>query len=127
MDINANHVEHALEHLWDFSQLGAHPFAEMLLKPPRGVRNRPALMERGAALNQHLVAAIEQVRIRHQNPGKSRERRYHSILARCFVEGQTNREVARALDISERTFYRERLRAIDVLTRVLADGACNSQ
>ncbi len=48
-------------------------------------------------------------------------------VATLIAEGLTNREVARTLSICERTFYRERLRALAVLTRVLADGACNSQ
>ena len=121
MEIAVELVEDALEHLWDYNRIGAHPLADVLLKP-RGRHTRLSLVQRGAALNERLVAAIEQMKVRHGNPGKSRERRYYPILFGCYIEGLPNREVARTLNVSERTFYRERLRALASLRRLLVDG-----
>jgi DNA-directed RNA polymerase specialized sigma subunit len=74
-------------------------------------------------LNRHIIGAIEQMKVSKEDAPKSRERRYHDLLSRRYVDRRTNREVARALSVSERTFYRERSNAIEALTRVLADDA----
>ena len=125
MVITEELVEDALEQMWDYSRVGAHPLVDVLLTSPNGSRSRLGLIERGAEMNRYLIEAIERIKVSKEHAPKSRERRYFQILSGCFIDRRTNRDVARALSVSERTFYRERANALMALTRVLSDDAAN--
>ena|SRR5437762_3171958 len=122
MEISYRLVEEALEHLWDYSYLGAHPlasrpFTRSYLANGKG---RETHIDRGMALSRLLQDAIQKLKaLQLRKP--SSEARLYDILYQAYVEGEKNPDVARRLDISERTFYRERRRAIVVLTSVLAE------
>ena len=126
LHITPSMVENALDHLWDYGVLGSHPLGNALAGGRRSARDQRGHMGRGQALSERLLAAMEQLKVSHDHAESSRERRYYAILGGCFVGRRTNREVAEELSISERTFYRERSRALEVLTRILQEGTNRS-
>ena len=122
MEISNRLVEEALEHLWDYSYLGSHPLASSGLTRSylANGKGRETHIDRGLAVSRMLQDAIQKLKaLQARKP--SSEARLYDILYQAYVEGEKNPDVARRLGISERTFYRERRRAIVVLTSVLAD------
>ncbi len=114
-------VEDALEHLWDYAYLGRHSLSSHVGMPDSSDGSRVSHVERGKALSLLLQDAIKRLRPQHDVDRLSRERRYFDILHCCYVEGERNDAVARKLDIAERTFYRHRRQAIEVITQMLDD------
>jgi len=68
-----------------------------------------------------LHIAIDEMKPGTEPAEVGREARFYHILAHAYGEGKENSQVARDLAISERTFYRERRRAIQALARVVWD------
>jgi hypothetical protein len=116
-------VPDAMEHLYDFSYLGMHPLAHLRVVAAVPTHNHAALthVDRGRALSKVLQAAIDELKPEAQLSPVGRETRFYPLLYQAYHEGKENHEVAMALSISDRTFYRERLRALRALAQLLWD------
>ncbi len=120
MPITFDMVETALEHLWDYAYLGDHPLGDSVslaphLKPDHGQLTHLA---RGQALSRLLQHAISQTRAAYKH-SRSRERHYYGILDLCYVQRQKNAAAARQLSLSDRTFYRYRKQAVELIRKSL--------
>jgi hypothetical protein len=115
-------VSDALERLWDFHYLGNHPLAKLnRVEEQLTGKHARSHLDRGKILSEVLQAAIEALRPSKAPRGHSNESRYYPILYYAYVETEENQSIARRLDISERTFYRELPKAIHVIAQVLHD------
>ena len=130
MSLTINEIEaylaDALEHLYDFSYLGEHPLSRLRVVDSLLVHDQTPLtfVDRGRALSKALHVAIDEM-APGADAGVGHEARFHVILANAYGQGQENSQVARDLSISERTFYRERRRAVHALAHVVYDMDCN--
>ncbi|NOX60690.1 MAG: ATP-binding protein [Chloroflexi bacterium] len=121
VEIRAEDVEAALEHLWDTVWLAESPLTRLRAVQDYLVRRRMAQVgcDRGKAVHHALLMAMNQLR-HDRGPGKTDKRwRGWYILHHKYVEGHSNRRIFMQLNLSERTFYRERKDAIHALTAVL--------
>jgi hypothetical protein len=120
-------VEDALRRLHDYPALGEHPLAGLAL-----VRQRQAAIqqdgasthiERGKALNQVLVEAIQKLRPEGESPKSTSvpPRQWHQfiILYNSYVLDEPNRDIMSRLYIGEGTFNRTRRRALQGVARAL--------
>ncbi len=122
-------VEDALRRLHDFSYLGSHGLARLAVVAWRleeyDQEEFVTHVDRGKALSQVLVQALEKLRpdglepTRHQVPPHKWHQ--YTILHAAYVEGELNRDIMSWLYISEGTFNRTRRRAIRGLARTLRD------
>lgn len=113
----------AVEHLYDFSYLGTHPLAALRIVAAANIHDHtPSThIDRGRALSKVLQVAIDELSPTGEPANVSRESRFFALLFQAYREGKENREIAITLSISERTFYRERLRALHALAQILWD------
>ncbi len=108
-------VEDALRHLPDYTNLGQSPLAEQL--EIRGATH----IERGKALREQLVQAIEALRPATERPAGVLPREWQSyvVLYDAYIEDAPNREIMARLYISEGTFNRMRRKALRAVARSL--------
>jgi hypothetical protein len=118
-------VEDALRHMHDYTYLGEHPLARLravdsfLAAPKHGFVTH---LDRGKALQELLVAAIDKLRPSGPAPSPpGREWYAYRILHDCYVVGRLNRDVMAVLYVSEGTFNRARRRAVRAVTRAVAE------
>ena len=127
MDMYSNEMENwvadALEHLYDFSYLGTHPLANLRVVDKTLVRDQTPLthVDRGRALSKVLQIAIDELKPVDKPDDVGREARFYSILYEAYRQGKENQDIALRLSISERTFYRDRRRALQAVAQVLRD------
>lgn len=106
----------ALRHLDDVAYLGRSPLAERIAKA-QGTRPD------GRALRRTLYATIEAMRPVKGQSLHPRQLLRHDILCLTYQERKKAAEIARALAISERQYYRELKAAIQtVAEHVLETG-----
>jgi hypothetical protein len=117
------HLPDAVEHLYDFSHLGAHPLAHLRVVSTMIVHDHTPLthVDRGRALSKALQVAIDELKPGDEPAGFGHEGRFYRILYQAYREGKENREIALELAISERTFYRDRKRAVHALAQIVWD------
>ena len=110
-------VEDALRHLSDYTNLGQSPLAEQL--EIQGATH----IERGKALREQLVRAIEVLRPAPQRPAGVLPREWQSyvVLYDAYIEDAPNREIMARLYISEGTFNRMRRKALRAVARSLLE------
>lgn len=113
----------ALGHFYDFSYLGTHPLAQLSVISRLIVHDQTPLthVDRGRALSRALQVAVDELKPNEGQARNGREARFYSILHQEYCEGKENSEVALNLAISERTFYRDRKRALRTLAQILTD------
>ncbi len=116
-------VADALDHLWDYAYLSTCPLVsipcvEKRLPKRRGQQSRVVV---GRIVSEVLQSAIEDLRPREREPRFSKQRIYHTILAKTYVERIDRKKVADSLGISMRTYYRQAGTALQILARVLGD------
>ncbi|MFQ5420994.1 MAG: hypothetical protein ACE5EY_11615 [Anaerolineae bacterium] len=119
--IQTTDVAMALENLWNPARLADNPLAQSDLVQRHLAQNNlpPTGTNRGKALHDLLTSAIEQLRhSRAVNQNDSQWRNWY-ILHHKYVKEQPNRPIYLRLNLSERTFYRERKAAIEAVTAVL--------
>jgi hypothetical protein len=111
----ARQVEHALQHLSDFTALGQSALVDELKLP--GVTH----IERGKALRQCLLDAIESLRPAEARPRSvlPREWRAYAVLYDAYVEDVPNREIMARLYIGEGNFNRTRRAALQAVARAV--------
>ena len=115
-------VKDALEHLYDFPYLQAHPLS-------RHEVNRSISTDRVTAqhLKSELLSAIEQLSPGPGVPFRAAHARLHTLLQLHYVEGLTICEAARMLGISERQAYRDLRRAEESVAAILWTQRCQEQ
>jgi len=113
-------VEDALRNLSDVITLGQSPLADELKVIGK------THIDRGKALRQQLMDAINALRPEGTRPREtlSREWENYVILHDAYIEGVQNREVMMRLYISEGTFNRSRRKALRGVARYLLETPC---
>lgn len=116
-------VPDAMEHLYDFSYLGTHPLAHLRVVATMTSHDHTPLthVDRGRSLSKALQAAIDELKPDNEPAMVGSETRFYTLLYQAYHEGKENHEVALDLSISDRTFYRERLRALRALAQIVWD------
>ncbi len=111
----------ALHHLYDYSYLGTHPLAYLNIVQPAIVHNHTPLthVDRGRALSKVLQTAIDELKPDSEPASVGHETRFYAILCQAYREGKENAEIALNLSVSERTFYRDRKRALHSLMQIV--------
>ncbi len=109
-------IRDALAHLYDFTFLQRHPLAERLVSPDAAL-----IRPRGQELRRILLDAIEALNPGDAVPMRAPERRPYAILFGLYVEGRTQAEVAGSLGIGTRQLRRDRVTALEALSRMLQD------
>ncbi len=110
-------VEEGLRRLTDYTTLGQLPLTAQL--QIQGETH----IERGKAVREHLIQAIETLRPAGPRPSGILPREWHvyAILHDAYVEDAPNREVMARLYISESTFNRQRRKALQAVARALLE------
>ncbi len=113
----ARSVETALQQLSDYTRLEASPLVKELRLAG------PTHIERGKALRQQLLLAVESLRPAAQRPDGvlPREWQAYAILHDAYVEDLPNREIMARLYISEGTYIRMRRRALQAVAQTLLE------
>lgn len=76
--------------------------------------------ERGIEIYRFLKSVIDS--LKPKDPSFNLESRSYFILRNCYLDkGLTNEQIAARLSISERTFYRDRDKAIEDLLNILLE------
>ncbi len=106
-----------MRHLTDYTTLGQLPLATILRV--HGATH----IERGKAVREQMIRAIENLRPAGQRPAGILPREWHSyaILYDAYVDDVPNREVMARLYISESTFNRQRRKSLQAVARVLLE------
>ena len=114
-------VEDALRRLYDYSYLGEHGLARRIIASPGRARRPTGHLERGKALNTHLIAAVEKLRPAGAEPRELPPREWHPylVLRDAYLNGHSNREIMARLYVSEATFHRTRRRALRAVTKAV--------
>lgn len=109
-------VSQAYDHLYDIVYLRTHALVNSLLAT--GITETK---ERGWALHQVLLDAIDELDPGPGAPAFSHAWRRHRLMVLHYVEGLTPRAVAERLAVSRRTYYREHKEAIGAIAALLWD------
>lgn len=110
-------VEDGLRNLSDYVTLGQYPLTKSLGVP--GGTN----IERGKAVRQRLIHAVEMLRPDKIRPVEPIPREWHSyvVLHDAYIEQVPNRDIMARLYISEGTFNRTRRKALRGVARFLLE------
>jgi hypothetical protein len=110
-------VEDSLRNLDDYITLGQSALTEQL-----GIAGHTHI-ERGKAVRQVLVDAVETLRPTRERPAEPLPREWYSyaVLHDAYIEGVPNREIMARLYISEGTFNRSRQKALRGIARFLME------
>ena len=121
-------VEDALRRLSDYSYLGEHSLAQLLVVKKRLQVDGPESLTHidcGKALSQFLVQAIQKLRPDGPEPKPqtvpNREWHQFLILHSAYVSGEQTREIMSRLYIGEGTFNRTRRRALQALAKAVQE------
>jgi hypothetical protein len=111
-------VELGLQHLADYADLGRSALVDQL-NLPGGTH-----IERGKALRERLLAAVDSLKPAGSKPGDvpAREWHHYLILHDAYANDVPNRDIMGRLYISEGTFNRQRRRALQAVARVVYEG-----
>jgi len=114
-------VEAGLENLWRPAELAQNPLAQSAQVTTHlaqhNLADTPA--NRGKSLHELLKAAIDTLRHGRTPDQNNSQWRSWYILHHKYEKEQSNRQIYTRLNLSERTFYRERKAAIAAVTAVL--------
>jgi hypothetical protein len=111
-------VEQALRHLSDYITLGQSGLVDELMIAGA------TQVERGKAVRDDLLQAIEGLRPARTRPGGIPPREWHAylIMYDAYVEDVPNRDIMSELYVSEGTFNRERRKALHAVARTLLEA-----
>jgi hypothetical protein len=121
-------VEDALRHLNDITQLSEHRLASLQLivqrLPPTAMTN----LDRGKALKETLVEAMNKLRPADKVEPKQPSSEWYPflILRDAYMVGVPNKEIMARYYISEGTFNRTRRRTIRAVAKVVAEMELNN-
>lgn len=117
-------VEDALEHLWDLVSLGQSQLTNLNIVRTRLLQNslNASGSDTGKVIREVLIESMQHLKVEERDEKMDDKKwRYWSILQRRYVEKKQNVEIVARLNISNRTFYRERNEAIEALVTILHD------
>jgi len=116
-------VEDALKNLYDFAHLGDSPISRLKLVQPYLSKDSVTHVDKGKAVYQLIVHALEKLRPVQDEPCDPIPREWHAylVLHDAYVEDRLNRDIMSKLYISEGTFNRTRRSAIRTLARMLGE------
>jgi hypothetical protein len=116
-------VENALRNLYDYALLGDTIFKKFNLVRSRLSADDITHVDRGKAVYQVMVEAIEKLRPETEPTRDPPPREWHPyfILHDAYLEEKMNRDIMSQLYISEGTFNRTRRRAIRSVARILGE------
>ncbi|MBI5880455.1 MAG: hypothetical protein HZB53_22620 [Chloroflexi bacterium] len=115
-------VEDAFRHVSDIAYLGEHRLAGLNLLTGRLAPGAATGLDRGRALKDTLVEALNKLKPTAQEPKQPSNEWYPFLILReAYLVGVPNKEIMAHFYISEGTFNRTRRRAIRAVARVLAD------
>jgi hypothetical protein len=111
-------VEQGLRNLADYAALGHSALVEELMI--EGATH----VEKGKAVRDDLMRAIESLRPGRTPPGSIPPREWHAyiILHDAYVDDVANRDIMSKLYISEGTFNRERRKALQAVAQILLEA-----
>jgi CheY-like chemotaxis protein len=105
-------VRDCLMHLHDYAFLRDHPLVHLLVPESHGIDQMKRFQE--------LVAeSVEQLKPTVEVAPDSKPSRLYNLLLLHYVKQRTTREVIDQLALSERQFYRDHPKALQILTRLL--------
>lgn len=107
-------VKEALENLYDYPKLQAHPFATSLKQHEPNNRDNPAHW-----LRRLIIEAIETLNLNEAQGIRSGTSRVYNLLHMHYVGGMTLQEVGLELGISVRQAYRDLKKGQDSVASVL--------
>lgn len=105
-------IRDCLVHLYDFAFLQNHPLVQIWFPDISGI-------QRVQLLRETVIASIENLRPPSDISFHDKEARLYNILILRYVERQPAQDVIQQLALSDRQFYRDHPRAIDVLCDML--------
>ena len=110
-------VEEALRHVTDYAVLGESPLAAQINAP--GTTH----VERGKALRERLIQALETLRPAAKRPAEPLPREWHGyvVLNDAYLDDVPNREIMARLYVSQGTFNRVRRKALRSVARNLLE------
>jgi CheY-like chemotaxis protein len=116
----AGSLADAYEHLYDIVYLRTHPVTAIAAAQPDVQHN-----QREPAWRAHhaLIEAIQQLNPEGRAPTLSKTWRKHRLMLLRYIEGLSPQEVADALSISRRQFYRVQDEALQALAEMLWPNA----
>ncbi len=118
-------VADAIHHLWDYDYLGMSPLVAVPCVKKRLTKNNEwSHLDTGRIINDILLNAIQNLRPADPEPSRSKQRLYHTIFVKAYVEGIDKKTVAASLGISKRTLYRHCSYAIPIIAQILRDWSC---
>ena len=119
--IPVKEVENALRNLYNYALLGDTPFSKLRLVGAKLSPDAVTHIDRGKAVYQVMVEAIEKLRPDADPPRDPPPREWHPyvILHGAYVEEKLNRDIMSQLYISEGTFNRTRRGAVRSVARIL--------
>ena len=111
-------VDFALRNLFNHAYLADSPLVEI-----KGVDYKKPYIERGKAVHDMLLVALEKMKPGPQIPQQPIPREWYPyiLLHDAYVEEIQNRDIMSKLYMSEGTFNRRRRSAIRILARTLAE------
>lgn len=107
-------VHDCLTHLYDFMFLQDHPLVETLVPEIKGPN-------RIQVFREIITAAVESLRPDADLEMHPKVSRLYNILRLRYLRQQTVQQVMLSLSLSERQFYRDHPRAIQLVSRVLRE------
>ncbi len=121
--VSADVVEEALRNLYDYTYLGDTSLAAMRLTRAHLSQGQVTCLERGKAVHEIILEAIEKLRPGAAAPRDPPPREWYSytILHDAYIDEISNREIMMRLYISEGTFNRTRRSAVRALARALGE------
>ncbi len=115
-------VADAVHHLWDYDYLGKSPLVALPCVKKRLTKsNGRSHLDIGRITNDILLNAIENLKPADSEPSRSKQRLYHTIFMKAYVERSDKKTVAASLGISKRTLYRHHSHAIPIIAQILRD------
>lgn len=115
-------VADAVHHLWDYDYLGMSPLVELpCVKRRLTKHNGRSHLDTGRIINDILLNAIDNLKPADPEPSRSRQRLYHTIFMKAYVERLDKKTVAASLGISKRTLYRHSSHAIPIIAKILRE------
>ncbi len=120
-------VEDALKNFYDFAHLGDSPLVNLKQVESHLPELPVTYLDRGKAVYQVVVEALEKLRPGATLPGEPIPREWfpYLILRHAYLDGLSNRDIMIKLYISEGTFNRTRRSALRCVARVLSEIEMN--
>ncbi|HML23469.1 MAG TPA: GAF domain-containing protein [Aggregatilinea sp.] len=107
------HAREAYRHLWDEVYLGKCALTGWIYASENGTDTHPA--ERGRAVQQILLDAIEIVRAR-ETGDRARDRRRYEVLHTTYVQNLSVEEITEKMSVSRRQYFYTLKDALETVT-----------